>query len=164
MARAALAVFLVLLGVATLLPADPGTSSAAQELSVAANLLAPYSAASAKVEGDALVLRDFRLVEKGTPGRQLAGRLLLNGGKEVVLGLWGLKVAGDMARATPLLGHEGPGQTFLNPRRPGGGSPVPAFVPFRRPVRLTLIPLDARGAPCTPRQVEVREIRLAGGR
>ena len=165
MTRASLAALLLLLGCAALLPGETRTSQPMQELSIRPALLAPFSAASAKVKGETLILTDLRDIDENTQGRQLAGRVLLQGDKDVLLALWVLKVGGDMARATPLLGHEGPGQTFLNPGRPGGENRF--FDPpatFRRPVRLTLIPLDPRGAPRPARQVTIRTIELAGGR
>jgi hypothetical protein len=166
MARASLAALLLLFGGTSLVPADSGSCPPAQELSIVADLLAPFSAEAGKVEGDTLILLDLRDVRKGTRGQQLAGRVLLDGDKDVLWPLWVLAVGGNMARATPLLGREGPGAGFPRSLDKLGGV-IPVSDPpvlFRTPVRLTLIPLDSRGAPCSPRQVTVRKIRQVGVR
>ena len=161
MARTSLAIMLILLSGTSLLPGASGTRPPAHEVSIVANLLAPMSAASAKVEGNTLVLSDLRDVEIGTQGRQLAGRVLLQADRNVLLALWVLRVGSDMARATPFLGHEGPGTNIL---RLGGARVAPSPVTFRRPVWLTLIPLDSTGAPRALRQVKIRQIRLIAAR
>jgi hypothetical protein len=159
MKRASLPILVALLSSVFLLPADFGVAQPARSSVVAPPAPALFSARSAQVKGDALIVADLQEVNSKTAPGALGGRVLLSGDSGVELGLWVLKVDVDMARATPFLGEEGPGATFLKPGKPGpSGS---EFVPFRAPVRVTLTHLDASGTTLRTEQQAVREIRRA---
>jgi hypothetical protein len=159
MARRSLAGLLVLLAGASLLPGDPGTGQPAPRPALDTSRLARFSAASVQVRGDTLVVAGLQDIPPQTAGRDLAGRVLVGADPGAELGLWTLKVAAGMVRATPFLGREGPGVTLLDPAvlQP----PQPVFVPFKVPVAVTLTDLDAGGMPSRTRHVTVRTIRLS---
>jgi hypothetical protein len=152
---------LVLLAAASLLPGDPGTGQPPRP-ALDPSRLAPFSAASVEVRGDTLVVADLREIPPKAAARDLAGRVLVGGDAGAELGLWTLKVAAGLARATPFLGQEGPGATVASMRnRTVVQPPQPDFVPFKVPVAVTLTDLDAGGMPGRPRHVTVRTIRLS---
>jgi hypothetical protein len=162
MARSSLAGLLVLLGAASLLPGDPGTGHLAPPPAIAPARLAPFSAASVQVRGDTLVVTDLEEIDAKASGRDLARRVLIGGDGGAEMGLWVLKVAAAMARATPFLGREGPGGAMS--KQATREVPQPDFVPFKVPVAVTLTDLDAGGTPCRTRQMTVGTIRLAADR
>jgi len=56
------------------------------------------------------------------------------------LAMWAITVGSNMARATPLLGHEGPGAAFLNPGSiPGFGLPDIPFIHAGDDARFALL-------------------------
>src|SRR5262245_60522568 len=133
-----------------------GTPPLALTATVSPAALAPYSAASARLEGDSLVLDDLEPVGREAHAEALAGRVLIRGDRRAFIAL----VAHErMARAVPLRGQERPGATLRQLVRPGRAA-VAVAIPLTAPVRVKLIFLGAEGDPSHPREVIVRVFRV----
>ena len=159
MSRTALTGLLVLLGTAPLLLGDAKQWDVPPAPVFVPAAVARFSAASALVEGDTLLLTDLVKVGREATGKDLAGRTVIGGGADVELALFTLRAGLRMAEATLFLGQEGPGKSFLQP----GTVPRSAAFPFKAPVRVLLLPLGHDGTPGRPRTVTVRRILARSG-
>ncbi|HVS38591.1 MAG TPA: hypothetical protein VMS17_23750 [Gemmataceae bacterium] len=125
---------------------------------------APFSAKSARVDGETLILTDLQQTDPKADRSKLAGRVLIDGDGDAKLGLFALKVGVDVQQAAPFMGREGPGGSILKTPPPMDSSPAVNFVPFYAPVRETLTDLDANGAVSRIRHVTIRTMRLESER
>jgi hypothetical protein len=115
------------------------------------------SARSANLRGERLIATDLDLVEPSAKPGAFKGRVLIYCDDSYeALGLWAATVAERMSRATPLLGHEGPGAKCLAV----GSEPVPLL----RPARVFVVWVDALGFVRRTRSGTVTEVQLTGGK
>jgi hypothetical protein len=116
-----------------------------------------FSAATVQIRKQRLIVTDLQPIEKEATSRQKAGRVLIRCSPEVALKWWASQVGINMARATPFLGYERPGTTFLK-IGPQGKEERAVVIPFDSPVRVTLVYLNHKGCAERKRSVMIKEV------
>jgi hypothetical protein len=97
-----------------------------------------------------LVTTGLRPIETKEQACKLRGEVLIYCSEPEKLRGWGdlflwlHSVGGEMARATPFLGREGPGKSVLRMGRDSATDVLPSL-PLKNPIKVTLVFLDRRG-------------------
>jgi hypothetical protein len=157
MSRLALLTLVGGLGLSIFLMAHLGDRTAIHGLAVPPDRHAPFSAATVAVHQGCLLATDMDFVDPGTSYRQLTRRVLIYTEGRPGLELFAATVGRKMVQATPFLGQEGPGTSFMKatPR-----SKESAPVVFADPVPVTLVSLDRSGIPYRVRRVTIQKVQF----
>jgi hypothetical protein len=119
-----------------------------------------FTAVSVNVRHHRLLASGLDAVDADADARRLTGCVWIYCDAWDVLRLWVAKTDWEMKRATPLLGHEGPGKALAKAAAEGAKAardPIPLGVP----VRLVLVFVDGRGAIARIRVVQIAQLQLA---